>query len=73
MHIRPQNKPYDRHIKCTPAPGWTVAHSEVPVELEGNGICSALIELSLIDISLNSLTLIPLFPFVALYIKRNPK
>jgi len=50
-----------------------LSHTEVPVELEGKGIGFSLVKRALIDISLNDLTLVPLCPFVALYIKRNPE
>lgn len=48
-------------------------HTEVPESLSGKGIGSALIGAALEDIKRQGLTLIPLCPFVALYLKRNPE
>ena len=50
-----------------------LTHTEVPKELEGKGIASSLIRQVLMDIEQKDLTLVPLCPFVAAYIKRHPK
>ena len=50
-----------------------LTHTEVPKELEGKGIGSQLVRLALEDIEKKDLTLIPLCPFVALYIKKHPE
>ncbi len=50
-----------------------LTHTEVPPELEGKGIGSDLIRKTLEDVGLKGLTLIPLCPFVASYIKRHPE
>lgn len=50
-----------------------LTHTEVPAALAGKGIGSALIGAALEDIERQELTLIPLCPFVALYLKRNPE
>ena len=50
-----------------------LTHTEVPKELEGKGISSILIKMALKDIEKKKLTLIPLCPFVAMYIKRHPE
>jgi predicted GNAT family acetyltransferase len=50
-----------------------LAHTEVPRELEGQGIGSAIIKAALEDIEKRELILIPLCPFVASYIKRHPE
>lgn len=50
-----------------------LTHTEVPQSLSGKGIGSALIGAALEDIKQQGLTLIPLCPFVALYLKRNPE
>jgi predicted GNAT family acetyltransferase len=49
-----------------------LTHTEVPPGLLGKGIGSALIGSALEDIERQELTLVPLCPFVALYLKRNP-
>ena len=50
-----------------------LTHTEVPKELEGKGIGSALIKQVLEEIKKNDWTLVPLCPFVATYIKRHPE
>ena len=50
-----------------------LTHTEVPTKLEGKGIGSSIVKLTLEDVKSKGLTLIPLCPFVALYIKRNPE
>ena len=50
-----------------------LTHTEVPDSLSGMGIGTALIAAVLRDIKRQGLTLIPLCPFVALYLKRNPE
>ncbi len=50
-----------------------LTHTEVPKPLEGKGIGSALIKSVLEDIDQKGLTLVPLCPFVAAYIKRHPE
>ncbi|MEX0273036.1 MAG: GNAT family N-acetyltransferase [Flavobacteriaceae bacterium] len=50
-----------------------LTHTEVPKGLEGRGIGSALVKQALEDIEKNGETLVPLCPFVALYIKRHPE
>jgi len=50
-----------------------LTHTEVPTKLEGKGIGSSLVKMALEDIKKKKLTLVPLCPFVALYIKRHPE
>ena len=50
-----------------------LTHTEVPRSLEGRGIGSEIIRLALEDIKKQDLTLIPLCPFVASYIKKHPE
>ena len=50
-----------------------LTHTEVPPSLAGQGIGSALIGAVLKDIDDKGLTLVPLCPFVALYLQRNPE
>ncbi|NNG11277.1 MAG: N-acetyltransferase [Arenibacter sp.] len=49
-----------------------LTHTEVPKPLEGKGIASSLVHSVLEDIEKKDLTLIPMCPFVAAYIKRHP-
>ncbi|MFK7933429.1 MAG: GNAT family N-acetyltransferase [Saprospiraceae bacterium] len=50
-----------------------LTHTEVPKELNGKGIGSAIVKAVFEDIKKQDLTLIPLCPFVAGYIKRHPE
>ena len=50
-----------------------LTHTEVPPSLAGKGIGSKLIGAVLEDIKEKGLTLVPLCPFVALYLQRNPE
>ncbi|GAB6119740.1 GNAT family N-acetyltransferase [Dysgonomonas termitidis] len=49
-----------------------LTHTEVPVALEGQGIGSQLAEKVLADIESKGLSLVPLCPFIAGYIKKHP-
>lgn len=50
----------------------TLTHTESPLELEGKGAATALVEKTLEFIEKNHYTLVPLCPFVFAYIKRHP-
>ncbi len=50
-----------------------LTHTEVPRELEGKGIATELVKQVLEDIKVKELTLVPMCPFVAMYIKRHPE
>ncbi|WP_222942395.1 GNAT family N-acetyltransferase [Arenibacter arenosicollis] len=50
-----------------------LTHTEVPKELEGKGVASSLVKQVLEDIETKGLTLVPMCPFVAAYIKRHPE
>ena len=50
-----------------------LTHTEVPPSMAGKGIGSQLIGAVLEDIKAKGLTLVPLCPFVALYLQRNPE
>lgn len=50
-----------------------LTHTEVPKELEGKGVGSKLVKQTLQWVTKMDLTLIPLCPFVAMYIKRHPE
>lgn len=47
-------------------------HTEVPVALEGNGIGAALAKFGLDYARAHELKVMPLCPFVASYIRKNP-
>lgn len=47
-------------------------HTEVPPELEGHGVASALARAALDDARAHHLRVVPRCPFVASYIKRHP-
>ena len=50
-----------------------LTHTEVPEKLGGQGIASALVKAVFEDIAKKELTLVPLCPFIATYIKRHPE
>lgn len=50
-----------------------LTHTEVPPSMAGKGFGTALIGAVLEDVERQGLTLIPLCPFVALYLQRNPE
>ena len=50
----------------------TLVHTEVPKELEGRGVGSALVRGALTYIKDNHLKVVPQCPFVASYLKRHP-
>ncbi|WP_343487173.1 GNAT family N-acetyltransferase [Allomuricauda sp. d1] len=50
-----------------------LTHTEIPKGLEGKGIGTALVKQALDDVKKKDLTLVPLCPFVALFIKRHPE
>lgn len=50
-----------------------LTHTEVPRELEGKGVGSTLIKKVLEQIKQFDLTLVPMCPFVAMYIKDHPE
>ncbi|KPM32242.1 Acetyltransferase [Croceitalea dokdonensis DOKDO 023] len=50
-----------------------LTHTEVPQALEGRGIASQLVQQVLEDIKAKDLTLVPMCPFVAMYVKRHPE
>lgn len=48
-----------------------LTHTEVPKDLEGKGIASGLAKAVLQEVKDRDLTLVPMCPFVAAYIKRH--
>ena len=50
-----------------------LTHTEVPGELEGQGIASDLVKKVLADVQQKELKVVPLCPFIDKYIKRHPE
>jgi predicted GNAT family acetyltransferase len=50
-----------------------LTHTEVPVQLEGQGVGKAMVEEVLAELEKNGDKVAPLCPFVAAYIKKNRK
>ena len=50
-----------------------LTHTEVPSALEGKGVGSSLVRLALEDIERQQLRLVPLCPFVAGYVQKQPE
>ncbi|WP_345160424.1 GNAT family N-acetyltransferase [Pontibacter saemangeumensis] len=51
----------------------TVLHTEVPKELEGRGIAGAMTKYVLDYIATNNLQLVPLCPYMRVYLKKHPE
>lgn len=51
----------------------TFTHTEVPVELEGQGVASQMAKVALDFACDNNLKVIPICPFVAAYIRHHPE
>ena len=49
-----------------------LTHTEVPVQLEGNGVGSALVKHVLSELQEQDIKVAPLCPFVASYIRQHP-
>jgi predicted GNAT family acetyltransferase len=50
-----------------------LTHTEVPKQLEGKGVASAMAKQVLEQIKVEGLQLVPLCPFIAAYLKRHPE
>ena len=78
---RPESKRYEFHVENHIAfieyikaqDKIYLTHTEVPTALEGKGVGSELVRQVLEDIKQKDLTLVPLCPFVAGYIKKHPE
>ncbi len=64
---------YAEHVEAVPGHAHHVARALVPAELEGKGIGSIIVKLALEEIEKRGLKLIPLCPFTAKYITKNPE
>ena len=67
----PEHTPHIEYIRTKDKIYLT--HTEVPVALEGQGIGSEMVKQALEDVKEKDLTLVPLCPFVAAYIKEHPE
>ena len=50
-----------------------LTHTEVPIQIEGKGVGTSLVKQVLEDVEKQGLTLVPMCPFVALFVKRHPE
>lgn len=53
--------------------GITFLHTEVPAEMEGKGIAASLAKFVLEYAKTNNLKVLPLCPYIKLYIDRHPE
>lgn len=51
----------------------TMWHTEIEPEYEGRGLASELAKVALDDVKQRGLSLVPLCPFVAKYVRRHPE
>ncbi|SIT83200.1 GNAT family N-acetyltransferase [Pontibacter indicus] len=51
----------------------TVLHTEVPKEMEGQGIAGAMTRYALEHIAANKLELVPLCPYMRAFLKKHPE
>ncbi len=70
LHVD-EHRPRVEYIKV--AGKIYLTHTEVPKALEGKGIASQLVRKVLEEVKRNDWELVPLCPFVAMYIKRHPE
>jgi uncharacterized protein len=52
---------------------WTLSHTEVPRELEGQGYGTALVQAALDHVRGVGATVMPLCPFVVAHLRRHPE
>ncbi|WP_374164784.1 GNAT family N-acetyltransferase [Arcticibacter sp. MXS-1] len=50
-----------------------LTHTEVPEELEGRGVASAMVEMIMQDIEKRGLQLVPYCSYVRVFLKRHPE
>lgn len=61
-------------IEYKPLPGaLALLHTEVPQALEGKGVAAAIVEKTFHYAEEHAVKIIPLCPYVALYIKKHPE
>lgn len=52
---------------------YSLTHTKVPTELEGQGVGKALVERTLLYIQQQDGKVLPFCPFISVYIKRHPE
>lgn len=52
---------------------FVIAHTEVPLALEGQGIGAALVRAAMAHAEAEGLTVIPVCPFAVAYLRRHPE
>lgn len=61
-------------LEMTPSPDlWTFEHTEVPESMKGQGVGSELVRQALAHVRELGMTIKPVCPFTAGYIKRHPE
>jgi predicted GNAT family acetyltransferase len=74
FEIRPEGTTAVAFLDALPGPKvWSLTHTEVPPELEGRGLGTALVRAALAHVRAAGATVMPLCPFVVAHLGRHPE
>jgi predicted GNAT family acetyltransferase len=74
FEVRPAGSDAVAFLDVVPGPMvWSLTHTEVPSELEGRGLGTALVRAALAHVRSVGATVMPLCPFVVAHLGRHPE